>query len=151
MATNDARADADAPENPADLLPSTSVLSLEEYLAMQKAIGDRTRFEIVYRLVHGGPASPSELDDAMDVDDSTLHYHLTRLVDVGLVEKRKRTGPDSAGFRTSYRASALGEVILEHGVEELLRREWDFRTAYDGGDSGDGEADGTDDARDEDA
>ncbi|WP_266081845.1 hypothetical protein [Haladaptatus caseinilyticus] len=31
---------------------------------------------------------------------------------------------------TYYRATALSEIILEHGVEELLRREWDFNEAY---------------------
>lgn len=99
---------------------------------MQAAVGDRTRFEIVYRLVHGGELSPTELDDQMDVDDSTLHYHLSKLVDVGLVEKRKRTERDGDGLYTYYRVTVLGEVILEHGVEELLRREWDFAEAYDG-------------------
>lgn len=42
----------DTPEDPADLLPEDSLLSLDEYLDIQKAIGNRTRFEIVYRLVH---------------------------------------------------------------------------------------------------
>lgn len=130
MATQDRR--GDHPEDPADLLPESSVLSLEDYLDMQAAVGDRTRFEIVYRLVHGGELSPTELDDQMDVDDSTLHYHLSKLVDVGLVEKRKRTERDGDGLYTYYRVTVLGEVILEHGVEELLRREWDFAEAYDG-------------------
>ena len=130
MATRSTRAGGDAPEDPAELLPETSVLSLEEYLAMQRAIGDRTRFEIVYRLVHGGDTSPTELDEVMEIDDSTLHYHLNKLVDVGLVEKRKRTARTSDGLYTYYRATILAEAILEHGVEELLRREWDFAEAY---------------------
>ncbi|MFB6309138.1 MAG: ArsR/SmtB family transcription factor [Haloarculaceae archaeon] len=129
MATRDA--EGGVPDDPDDLLPETSVLSLEEYLAMQRAIGDRTRFEIVYRLLHGGDTSPTELADTIEIDDSTLHYHLNELVDVGLVEKRKRSERDRDGLDTYYRVTALGEVILEHGVEELLRREWDFRTAYD--------------------
>ncbi|MFH5801639.1 helix-turn-helix domain-containing protein [Haladaptatus sp. CMAA 1911] len=131
MATKNTRAGEDAPEDPADLLPETSVLSLDEYLAMQAAIGERTRFEIVYRLVHSGEMSPTHLDEVMDIDDSTLHYHLNKLRDVGLIEKRIRTERDSRGLNTYYRATALGEVILEHGVEELLRREWDFNEAYD--------------------
>ena len=130
MATKDTQADGDAPEDPVDLLPETSVLSLDEYLDMQRAIGDRTRFELVYRLVHGGDMSPKELEGVTETDDSTLHYHLNKLVDVGLVEKRKRTERDSNGLYAYYRATILGEVILEHGVEELLRREWDFSEAY---------------------
>lgn len=130
MATKDERAE-DVPDDPADLLPEQSVLSLEEYLAMHREVGERTRFEIVYRLTHGGDMSPTQLDEQMDVNDSTLHYHLNRLVRVGLVEKRKQTERDEKGMTTYYRVTALGGVILEHGVEELLRREWDYQTAYD--------------------
>ena len=130
MATQSERVDGDVPKDPEELLPERSVLSLDEYLAMQRAIGDRTRFEIVYRLVHGGSASPTELNDVMEIDDSTLHYHLNKLVEVGLVEKRKRTERTSGGLYTYYRATILAEALLEHGVEELLRREWDFKEAY---------------------
>lgn len=131
MATKDKHVRRDAPDDPADLLPETSVLSLDEYLEMQRAIGNRTRFEIVYRLVHGTTMSPTELEETMDIDDSTLHYHLNTLIDVGLVEKRKRTERESSGLHTYYRATILAEVILDHGVEELLCREWDFNDAYD--------------------
>lgn len=131
MGTKNTRITDDPPDDPGDLLPDRSVLALEEYLDMQAAIGNRTRFEIVYRLSHGGEQTPTELDAAMDVDDSTLHYHLNELRDVGLVEKRVRAERDSDGLYTYYRATVLGEVILEHGVEELLRRERAFREAYD--------------------
>ncbi len=53
-ATKDQRLGEDIPENPEDLLPEGSIRSLDEYLAMQQSIGNRTRFEIVYRLAHGG-------------------------------------------------------------------------------------------------
>ena len=132
MSTGKPGAGETPPADPNDLLPESSVLSLEEYLDMQAAIGDRTRFEIAYRLVHAGSMSPTELTDSMDVDDSTLHYHLNKLVDVGLVEKRKRTEPTSSGLYTYYRATILAETILEHGVEELIRREREFLEAYDG-------------------
>ncbi|OAQ53922.1 hypothetical protein HTG_06535 [Natrinema mahii] len=130
MGTKHTRAD-DAPDDPNDLLPERSVLSLEEYLEMQAAVGNRTRFEILYRLSHTDELTPTELDSMIDVDDSTLHYHLGKLREVGLVEKRARSERDSDGLYTYYRATILGEVILEHGVEELLRREWDFGDAYD--------------------
>ena len=55
MATNHTEtAGGGFPEDPEDLLPEESVLSLEEYLAMHAAVGHRTRYEILYRLVHGG-------------------------------------------------------------------------------------------------
>ncbi|ELY88554.1 winged helix-turn-helix domain-containing protein [Natrinema altunense] len=122
---------ADDPDDPDDLLPAESVLSLEEYLEMQAAIGNRTRFEIVYRLSRTDELTPTEFESMMEIDDSTLHYHLNELRDVGLIEKRVRTERDSEGLYTYYRATILGDVILEHGVEELLRREWAFSEAYD--------------------
>ncbi|MCL9814940.1 helix-turn-helix domain-containing protein [Natranaeroarchaeum aerophilus] len=131
MGTRHGRATGEPPDDPSELLPETSILSLDEYLEMQAAIGNRTRFEIVYRLVRADELTPTELDSKMDLDDSTLHYHLGKLQDVGLIEKRVRTERDSDGLYTYYRSTVLGEAILEHGVEELLRREWDFTDAYD--------------------
>ncbi|WP_049985004.1 ArsR/SmtB family transcription factor [Halobellus rufus] len=132
MATNHSRALGDGlPEDPSDLLPEESVLSLEEYLAMHAAVGHRTRYEILYRLVHGGDMSPKELEDAIGVDDSTLHYHLNKLVDVGLVEKRQRTERGQDGLYTYYRATVFGEVTLTDGVDELIRGEQAFTSMYD--------------------
>jgi DNA-binding transcriptional ArsR family regulator len=119
------------PADPEDLLPADSILSLDEYIAMHAAIGHRTRYEICYRLVHGGEMSPKELEAAMSVDDSTLHYHLNRLVDVGLVEKRQRTGRGQDGLYTSYRATVFGEVTLTDGVDELIHGEQAFEAMYD--------------------
>ena len=119
------------PESPEDLLPDDSILTLEEYLAMHAAVGHRTRYEILYRLVHSGKMSPKELEEAIDIDDSTLHYHLNKLVDVGLVEKRQRTDKGQDGLYTYYRATVFGEVTLSEGVDELIRGEQEFKEMYD--------------------
>src|SRR6056297_3457053 len=132
MATNHTEtAGGGFPEDPEDLLPEESVLSLEEYLAMHAAVGHRTRYEILYRLVHGGEMSPTELEAAMDIDDSSLHYHLNKLVDVGLIEKRQRTERGQDGLYTYYRATVYGEVTLTDGVDELIRGEQEFERMYD--------------------
>jgi hypothetical protein len=47
-----------------------------------------------------------------------------------LVDKRQRRTADSQGFYTYYRPTAMGRGILEHGVEELMRREREFNDAY---------------------
>jgi len=119
------------PSDPAELLPEESVLSLDEYLDMHAAVGHRTRYEILYRLVHAGPMSPTELEAALDVDDSTLHYHLNELLDVTLVEKRKRTERGQDGLHTYYRATVFGEVTITEGVDELIRGEQQFGRMYD--------------------
>lgn len=121
----------DLPADPADLLPADSVLSLDEYLAMHAAVGHRTRYEILYRLVHNEEMSPKELEEAIGIDDSTLHYHLNKLVDVGLIEKRQRTERRQDGLYTYYRATVFGEVTLTDGVDELIRGEQAFEEMYD--------------------
>jgi DNA-binding transcriptional ArsR family regulator len=121
----------DFPDDPEDLLPEDSILDLDEYLEMHAAIGHRTRYEVLYRLVHGGEMSPKELEEAISIDDSTLHYHLNKLVDVGLVEKRQRTERGQEGLYTYYRATVFGEVTLTDGVDELIRGEQAFEDMYD--------------------
>lgn len=123
--------DRDAPADPEDLLPADSILSLDDYLAMHAAVGHRTRYEILYRLVHTGAMSPKELEEAISIDDSTLHYHLNKLVDVGLVEKRQRTERGQDGLYTYYRATVFGAVTLTEGVDELIRGEQAFEAMYD--------------------
>ena len=121
----------DFPDDPDDLLPEDSVLDLDEYLEMHAAVGHRTRYEVLYRLVHGGEMSPKELEEAISIDDSTLHYHLNKLVDVGLIEKRQRTERGQEGLYTYYRATVFGEVTLTDGVDELIRGEQAFEDMYD--------------------
>ena len=117
-------------EDLAGLLPEKSLLSVEQYLDMQRAIGNETRFRILNYLVETGAQSATELQTALDIESNTLHYHLDELVAVGLVENRKRTEPDSDGLYSYYRATALGEGILTHGVRELMREEWELTEAY---------------------
>lgn len=132
MATDQTRTGSgEMPADPEELLPEDSILSLDEYLDMHAAIGHRTRYEILYRLVHLGETSPKELEEAMEIDDSTLHYHLNKLLEVGLVEKRQRTNRDQQGLYTYYRASVFGEVTLTDGVDDLIRGERDFGSMYD--------------------
>ena len=116
--------------DPEDLLPEHSVLKLEEYLAMQDAIGNETRFRILYALKQQGEMSANQLKEALDMRPNNLHYHLDQLCDVGLVQNRKQNTPDSDGLYSYYVASGMGKAILEHGVEELMRREHEFKERY---------------------
>ena len=111
-------------------LPEESGLTLEKYLAMQQAIGHPTRFRILRTLVVNDELSSGGLKNAVNVESHNFHYHLNELVEVGLVDKRQRRTADSQGFYTYYRPTAMGQGILEHGVEELMRREHNFNDAY---------------------
>jgi len=115
------------PEPP---LPEDSGLTLEEYLAMQQAISHMTRFRILRTLVANDELSAADLKAAVDVESHNFHYHLDELVDVGLVDKRQRRTADSQGFYTYYRPTGMGRGNLEHGVEELMRREREFNDTY---------------------
>jgi DNA-binding transcriptional ArsR family regulator len=129
MAETDRRPTEDV-RQPDPPLPDESGLTLEEYLAMQRAIGHPTRFRILRTLVANDELSASELKGAVDVEPHNFHYHLDELVDVGLVDKRQRRTADSQGFFTYYRPTAMGRDILEYGVEALMRREREFDDAY---------------------
>lgn len=122
---------ADEVRSPDPPLPEESGLTLDEYLAMQRAIGHPTRYHILRTLVANEELSASELKDAVQIESHNFHCHLGELVDVGLVDKRTRRTPDSQSFYTYYRPTAMGDAILEHGVEELMRREREFNDAYD--------------------
>jgi predicted transcriptional regulator len=81
-------------------------------------------------LVANDELSAADLKAAVDVESHNFHYHLGELVDIGLVDMRQRWTADSHGFYTYYRPTAMGRGILDHGVEELLRREREFNDAY---------------------
>lgn len=123
--------------DPASLVPEESVLEFEEYVDMLAAVGDPTRFRILYYLASAGETSPSELETALDIRGNRLHYHLETLLDAGLVEKWARSTADDDGLFTHYEASTFGEAILQTGIVELMETESEYREMY-GDDPGNG-------------
>lgn len=124
---SDAREDGPTSEQ---ILPESSLLDLQDYLDMQSALGNETRFRILYTLKHEGEKSPKELRIELGVAGNTLHYHLDELVGVGLVENRVENEPEEDGVYSYYRASAIGKALLEEGLEELLRLDWKSLERY---------------------
>jgi len=113
-----------------ELLPEHSILSLDEYLAMQEALGDRIRFEIVHRLRHTDTEQLAPLAVAMDMNEARLEEYLRELGDVGLVERRQRTERGSDQIQTYYCATSLAATILDEGLMELIRGEWNLEDEY---------------------
>ena len=111
-------------------LPENSVLSLEEYLAMQRAVGEKTRYRALSKLLAEGELSATELAESLDVPSNRLHYHLDKLESVGLVANRKRKERGADGLYSYYAATALGEAIMTHGVGELLAEERELLERY---------------------
>jgi ArsR family transcriptional regulator len=130
MSEKEHRTIDDGGPDPEDLLPEESVLDFEEYLAMQRAIGNETRFRILYALTGQGEMNANQLKESLGMRSNNLHYHLDKLCEVGLVQNRKRKTPDSDDLYSYYVASSMGETILEHGIVELMRREREFEDMY---------------------
>jgi len=115
--------------NAPDLLEN-SVLSLSEYLAMQRAVGEETRYRVLSELLVEGESSASELADSLDVPSNRLHYHLDKLESIGLVANRKRKERGADGLYSYYVVTALGEAIMTHGVGELIAEERELLERY---------------------
>jgi DNA-binding MarR family transcriptional regulator len=132
MTMDSSTTDDPFPSDLEDLLSPSGDRTLEDYLAMQDAIGDRTRFLVVYLLANDDPHTSAQLADRVGVRANTLHYHLNKLEDVGLVRKRREAVNGTDVRDTHYEATDAGREILEHGVVRLIRRTDD---SPDGSDS----------------
>ena len=111
-------------------IPEESVLELEDYLAMQRAVSEETRYRIVAELLREGELSASELADALDIPSNKLHYHLDKLEEVGVVGNRLEKERGADGLYSYYVATSLGEAVMKHGIGELIRTEWDIQDRY---------------------
>lgn len=55
------------------------------YAAKFKALGDEKRLQIMYELCQRGKTCVCDLQDVLDVPQSSLSYHLKILVETGLI------------------------------------------------------------------
>lgn len=85
-------------------------------------LADRTRRDVLERLVHGGPQTATELSAAYPVTRQAIVKHLRALHDAGLV------AADREGREVRYRATT---ERLADAVDWLLTtgRDWDRRAA----------------------
>jgi len=126
--TNDLR------DEPEGALPDVSMLGIEDYLEMYRAVGNRVRYEILRRLVYAGekrrPQLVEEIGDRIDVDNSTIYYHLNELIDLGLVATHARTNAGQDGFDTYCKATIFGKKALTGGIDDLIKMEHQFDQMY---------------------
>lgn len=124
--------DFEEKSSPTKILPEKSVLGLETYLKMQATLGDQVQFRVLYALKRIDNAEPDDLADLLDMDADTVESSLDELVNVGLAERRMQRTPemDESEVRIYYRASSLGEGLLEEGIEHLLHMEWESLERY---------------------
>jgi predicted ArsR family transcriptional regulator len=111
-------------------LPPESVLTLQEHLAMQRAVGQETRYRALAELLREGESSASELADRLDEPSNRLHYHLDEFQSAGVVGNHKRKERGAEGLYSYYEATALGEAVMTHGVAELIPEERNLLERY---------------------
>jgi predicted transcriptional regulator len=111
-------------------LPEDSILSKQDYLEMQRVASHEIRHAILDSLIQGGPVSATELKTGLEVRSNKLHYHLEKLVDIGLIQNRKSKTREEDGFNSYYESTALAEILLEHGIRELIAKEHLLLDAY---------------------
>lgn len=114
----------DAPEFPEPILPRDSVLSREDYLEMQRLLGDPICFDTLRLLNHNGELSVVTVRRLLAERYADVDGVLGRLVAGGLV--RHRDGPDGE----TVLLSPVGEAALERGIVDLMRSEHDILEQY---------------------
>jgi len=130
MATNESDDTRPSNAEPAARLPEESVLELEDYLEMHKAIGNPTRYRILRLLVADGEMSPTEIEAELGIDDSTIHYHLNKLHDAHLIRKWMQSERGQDGTHVYYSATIYGRTTLQAGVQTLIEGEHEFHDMY---------------------
>ncbi len=105
-------------------LPDESVLSVDEYVAMLRALGETERYELLSLLIQRGELTVDEMAEALDETPERVEGHVAELESVGLVNHRLRRNPDRDDLYSYYVATSLGEAIISRGVGELIREEW---------------------------
>lgn len=89
-------------------------LDLDREVARLDAMGDATRFVILYLLAEEGRMRSGELADALDRRQNDLYHHLNVLEDAGLVGKFRD------GRSRVYELSPLAEGLVP-GVFDSIR------------------------------
>jgi DNA-binding transcriptional ArsR family regulator len=101
----------------ADLFDGHNLLDLDEYLELFEEIAERNRFAVLYALRDEGKMSAKELGEVLGRSENGLHYHLDRLVNVGLIENRKQAKPDAEGLYSYYELTGLGADLIDAATE----------------------------------
>lgn len=91
-------------------------LDLDREVGRLDAIGEPTRFTILYLLASDGETSSGELATLLDRRQNDLYHHLNRLEDAGLVGKYREDGD------RVYELSPLAEAIVPRVFESIRDR-----------------------------
>jgi DNA-binding MarR family transcriptional regulator len=102
-----------------------SLDDLGHYLEMLHQATTETGFRILNTLSDEGEVSPTSLAETLEMEKNSLHYHIDKLTDAGLVKNRKRSHKGSDGYYSYYIATPLGERAVE-SIRDFVEAENDF-------------------------
>jgi DNA-binding transcriptional ArsR family regulator len=91
-------------------------LDLEREAGRLKAMGESTRFTLLYLLARDGQIESGDLADALDRRQNDLYHHLNTLEDAGLVGKFRD------GQARVYELSPLAETFVPQLFEAISDR-----------------------------
>ncbi|WP_276299315.1 ArsR/SmtB family transcription factor [Halorussus lipolyticus] len=92
-------------------------LNFDREVERLKAVGEETRFTVLYLLNAEDGLHSGELADLLDRKQNDLYHHLNRLEDAGLVGKRRA---DDGG--RIYELSPLAEAMVEPLFDSIQSR-----------------------------
>lgn len=92
-------------------------LDFDREVERLKAVGEETRFTVLYLLTAEDGLHSGELADLLDRKQNDLYHHLNRLEDAGLVGKRRA---DDGG--RIYELSPLAETMVEPLFDSIRSR-----------------------------
>lgn len=91
-------------------------LDLDREVARFAAMGDKTRFTILYLLFKEGQVKSGKLADSLDRQQNDLYHHLNVLEDAGLVGKFRDGG------NRVYELSPLAEDFVSNSFNSIAAR-----------------------------
>lgn len=92
--------------------------SLERHTARKAALGNTTRYGILYLMYEYGELSRSRLSDEIGRSSNYLEQPLKRLIDTNLIEKIPGP-PEADGRKTYYQITTLGKQEIAADLETL--------------------------------
>ena len=101
--------------SPALLAPALPAAERERLVAMHRALGDPSRFE-VFRLIAAqpGPVCVCDVVERFDLSQPTISHHLKILRDAGLVRVSRR------GVWAYYAVDPDGLEVLRRSLDQLV-------------------------------
>lgn len=106
--------------------------SLERHTARMAALGDKTRYSILYLMYEYGELAHASLDTISVPGSDDVEQSLETLTEVNLIEKVPAPAAADGGH-TYYRITTLGKQAIDSGLQGLSdeRRAARFRSQQD--------------------